>query len=144
MQVPKILFVALVSHAFLKSASAALEVYTDLAAWNARVALAAGAPCTSLEDFSGPDIPLVVGTTDLGLFDTTVNALPANGTPLGQLEGRFKGWLVTTGPTVLNFHNFDNSPVIAVAGYWLSSTTGNKLTVTINGIVTKFSTYFTP
>jgi hypothetical protein len=58
----KILLVALVSHAFLKSASADVQVYTTLATWEARVA--AAPPCISIDDFSGADIPLITGTTD--------------------------------------------------------------------------------
>jgi hypothetical protein len=58
MQVPKILFVALVSHVFLMFASATVEVYTTLAAWEARVAQASPLPCISIDD--GPFLLLVV------------------------------------------------------------------------------------
>jgi hypothetical protein len=58
MQVPKILFVALVSHVFLTFASATVEVYTTLAAWEARVAQASPLPCISIDD--GPFLLLVV------------------------------------------------------------------------------------
>jgi hypothetical protein len=143
MQVPKILFVALVSHAFLKSASAAVEVFTTLATWEARVAAAAVTQCISIDDFSGPNIPLITGTTDVGLFDVTTDL----GNPfLGQRNGSYTGQVFnpnTQAPMVLNFHNFDNAPIIAVAGDWSSTTTGASLTVTINGQLIKFSDHLT-
>jgi hypothetical protein len=127
MQVPKILFLALVSHAFLKSASAELQIYKDKKLWQARVEALAGPPCTSKDDFSGDDIPLAPGITDVGLFNVTVDALPVGGTELGQIGGQFVGWIASTGPTVLVFNGFDNAPVVAVAAYWLSTTNANKL-----------------
>jgi hypothetical protein len=141
MQVPKILFVVLLSHAFLKPASAVVEVYTTLATWEARVAAAVVTQCISIDDFSGPEIPLVTGTTDVGLFDVTTDL----GDPsLGQIGGIFRGNIYSpfTGtPMVLNFHNFDNAPIIAIAGDWFRATTGADLTVTINGQLIKFSDY---
>jgi hypothetical protein len=142
MQVPKILFVALVSHAFLTFASAnTVAVFTDQAAWHYAVLGLAGPPCISMDDFSGTNIPLVAGTTDIGLFDVTINALGSNA--LGQLNGEFVGEVYDPNgnPTVLNFHNFDNAPIIAVAGDWTSTNTGAYLTVTINGQTIKFSDY---
>jgi hypothetical protein len=141
MQVPKILFVALVSHAFLTCASAAVEVYTTLAAWEVRVAAASPLPCISIDDFEDGDIPLVVGTTDVGLFDVTVDDVPF---PLGQLGGSFKGiYGGTSGPTVFDFHNFDNAPIIAVAGDWARTTNNGKLQVAINGQLIKFDDHLT-
>jgi hypothetical protein len=67
---------ALVSHVFITFASATVEVYTALAAWEARVAQTSPLPCISIDDFEDGDIPLVVGTTDVGLFDVTVDAVP--------------------------------------------------------------------
>jgi hypothetical protein len=140
MKVAKISFVALVSHAFLKSASA-VYVYTDPASWEA--AVLSKSACISTDDFSGPNIKLRPGTTDVGLFDVTVNDLWS--TPLGQIDGEFFGRIYDNSgaPCVLNFHNFDNAPVIAVAGYWKSTTTGGKLTVKINGQTIKFSDHLT-
>jgi hypothetical protein len=145
MQVPKILFVALMSQAFLKSASAAVEVFTNLADWEARVGLAAGPPCISIDDFTGPDIVLVAGTTDVGLFDVTIDAVTPN-VDLGQIGGIFKGRIYEPNnltPQEFKFHNFDNAVVIAIAADWVSTTSGADLTVTINTEVIKFSDYLT-
>jgi hypothetical protein len=144
MQVPKILFVALVSHAFLKSASAVVEVFTTLAAWEARVAAATGPPCISIKDLSGPDIILAVGTTDVGLFDATIDSLAGVIIPMGQIGGEFVGWINAIGPTIFNIHNFDNAPIIGFAGDWNSTTNGNRLTVTINNETIKFGDYLAP
>jgi hypothetical protein len=148
MQVPKILFVALVSHAFLKSASAlVVTVHTTLASWQAAVdavALATGIPqCQSLDDFSGAPIPLVAGTTDVGLFDATIDSLAGVTGTLGQVGGEFVGWINVNGPTIFNLHNFDNAPIIGFAGDWKSTTSSNKLTITINGQLINFGDYLT-
>jgi hypothetical protein len=138
MQVPKILFVALVSQAFLKSASATVQIYTVQADWEARVAAAAGPPCISIDDFSGADIPLITGTTDVGLFDVTTDV---GSLSRGQIGGQFVTTIYspTTGtPIQLDFHNFDNAAIIAVAADWFSTTTNSLLTVTINGQLIKF------
>jgi hypothetical protein len=138
MQVPKILLAALVSHVFLESASAAVQVYTNRTAWEERVAAAAKPRCISVDDFEGKDIPLIVGTTDLGLFDVTINNLQPGGFSIGQISGRFVGEYGIGGPTVLNFQKFDNAPIIAVAGDWFSTWSLAALTVKINGQVIKF------
>jgi hypothetical protein len=143
MQFRKMLFAALVSHVSLKSASAVVQVFTSQLAWENRVAAAAGPPCISIDDFSGPDIPLIVGTTDVGLFDVTINNLQPGAFPIGQISGRFLGEYGIGGPTVLNFHNFDNAPIIAVAGDWFSTTSLAALTVTINGHLIKFRDHLT-
>jgi hypothetical protein len=138
MQVPKILLVALVSHEFLNSASAAVEVFTDQALWEARVAAAAVTQCISIDDFSGPDIPLITGTTDVGLFGVTTDV---GSLDHGQIGGIFKGRIyspLSGTPAVMNFHSFDNAPIIAIAGNWTTTATGALLTVTINGQLIKF------
>jgi hypothetical protein len=140
MQVPKLLFVTLVSHALLKSASAVLEVITSQLEWEARVALS---QCTvNFDDFEdGPNILLVAGNaTDIGLFDVFIDELSIFG-PLGKINGTFLGEIVNTGPTVLNFHDFDNGPTIAIAGEWTSTDTGDQLQVTINGQTITFGNF---
>jgi hypothetical protein len=150
MQVPKILFVALVSHAFLKSvwgtpAVGTVLVYTELAAWEAKVnelSTTAIPQCVSDDDFSGNDIPLTVGSTDVGLFNASIDSLDGVTTALGQIGGEFVGWINANGPTIFDLHNFDNSPIIGFAGNWNSTTSSNKLTITINGQTINFTDSF--
>jgi zona occludens toxin (predicted ATPase) len=128
MQVPKILFVALVSHAFLKSASADVEIFTNETLWRAAVAAADGSSCISTDDFEDGYIPLVNGeSTDMGLFDVYIDPIlfPVVENALGQIGGVFVGAIGPSNivtPTVVKFHQFDNAPVIAVGGYWVGNT----------------------
>jgi hypothetical protein len=152
MQVPKILFVALVSHAFLKSASAvtyvvgSVGVYTSLVEWQTAIdAISATGNqlSTCIDDFSGPDIPLVAGRLiDVGLFDAFVDSLDGTTQPLGRINGEFRGMVLSGGPSV-SIGIFDNAPIIGFAGDWNSTTNGSKLTVEINNVYIKFGDFLT-
>jgi hypothetical protein len=145
MQVPKILFVALVAHVFLESVSAAksttLKVFTDIDLWKAEVKLATGPPCLLEDNFDGIDIPLKQGgTTDVGLFDVT--AKPFEGIKTGKIDNKLVLQYGFLGSTILKFRNFDNEPIVAFAAEWKSTSSFpdyGGLTVKINGNKIKFT-----
>jgi hypothetical protein len=126
-----ILFVTLVSQAFITFAVANVEVFTSRTEWDTRVA-SCSSRSRSTADFTLSDggnstsrPPLVGGTsTDLGWYYS-------------------EGFLSNIGgPTLIRFENFDIGSIIAFAGDWRHTTRfDNGLQVSINGDTIKFSDY---
>ncbi len=128
------------------TAQAAPIVYTTEASWLA----ALGAATVNTENFeSSPLGNLAAGTTDIGLFNITINqagtfTMIANG---GAVNGtrEYQGRLCDGDPgcddaTAMSF-GFD-APLVGFAGDWGSTTTGDLLTMLwVNGATIKFSDY---
>ena len=122
------------------AANASLAVYTDEGLWTAAVT------GIQTENFEASPLGLLaVGTTDIGLFDITIDsnsesdiAIVDGGSVNGtrQLDGD-----VDTAGSVLDFSDF--GVVSAFAGDWTSTTTGDLLTITIDAITVAFSDYLT-
>ena len=122
------------------AANASITVYTDEVLWsNAVIGIQ-----TETFEASPPGL-LAVGTTDIGLFDITIDgnsesdiAIVDGGSVNGtrQLDGD-----VDTAGSVLDFSGF--GVVSAFAGDWTSTTTGDLLTITIDAITVEFSNYLT-
>ena len=128
------------------TAQAAPIIYTTEASWLA----ALGAATVNTENFgSSPLGDLAAGTTDIGLFNITINAadpltmIQDSGVVNGTREylGRLCDLSGFCGLTAMSF-GFD-SPLIGFAGDWVSTTTGDRLTMLVNGATIKFSDYLT-
>lgn len=124
------------------TAFSAVTVYTNEAAW-----LAATSGSISTENFeSSPLGALSAGTTDIGSFDITIDnnnegqIAIVNG---GSINGsrQFNGDVDTDSTLSVDFSNFSASPLYAFAGEWASTTSGDLLTVNINGQVVQFDNY---
>ena len=124
------------------TAFSAVTVYTNEAAW-----LAATSGSITVENFESSPLGLLAsGTTNIGSFDISIannadNAVAiANG---GSVNGtrEFQGFVASTSNLSIDFLNFSSSPLYAFAGEWFSTTTGNLLTMNINGTIIKFSDY---
>jgi hypothetical protein len=117
-------------------ADAAVTVYTDQAAWLAAVS---GVISENFE--SSPLGELAPGTTDIGAFSITIDqnfgdvAIVDNGNINGSRQ--FHGLLASDGTTILDFSEFGSS-IFGFAGTWNSTTTNDRLTVTIAGTTIEF------
>ena len=129
------------------TAQAAPIVYTTEAGWLA----ALGAATVSTENFaSSPLGNLAAGTTDIGLFNITINKAGSFTTIVdgGSVNGsrEYQGRLCDGDPgcddaTAMSL-DFD-SPLVGFAGNWASTTSRDLLTMLINGTTIKFSDYLT-
>jgi len=124
-------------------ASAIPVVYTSEASW-----LAALSGSTVLtENFeSSPVGSLSPGTTDIGLFDVTIQnnsegqvAIATGGMVNGTTE--FHGDVDTDSTLYVDFSNFALSPMRGFAAEWASTTSGDRLTVDVNGTIIQFDNY---
>jgi len=124
------------------TAFSAVTVYTNEAAW-----LAATSGSITVEDFESSPLGLLApGTTNIGSFDISIAnnadnvvAIADGGSVNGSRE--FQGFVASTSNLSIDFSNFSASPLYAFAGEWFSTTTGNLLTMNINGTTIKFDDY---
>lgn len=138
---------ALFLSAAASTAQAAPIIYTTEAGWLA----ALGAAMVSTENFaSSPLGNLAAGTTDIGLFNITINkagtyTMIANGGNVNatrEYQGRFcDGNPGCDDATAMSF-GFD-APLVGFAGDWWSTISGDLLTMLVNGTTIKFSDYLT-
>lgn len=118
------------------SAFAVPIVYTSEASW----LTALGGAAVTTEDFSSsPSGVLAAGTTDLGLFDVTITS-NAEG-QIGVFSEILNGDIDADSTLSMVFSNFDVTPLIGFAGDWGSTTTGDLLTITINGTTIQFDNF---
>jgi hypothetical protein len=121
-------------------------VYTTEATWLTAVT----GSTVITEDFESSPIGILsVGTTDIGEFDITIDVSDSS-TNIhggGHVNGsrEFDGFISLGGTTSIEFSGFDTSPIIGFAGDWVSTITGNLLTMEmdVNGTIIKFSDHFT-
>ena len=124
------------------TAFSAVTVYTNEAAW-----LAATSGTVFSENFeSSPLGLLAVGTTDIGSFDITITSNAEQQIEIadaGSINGsrQFNGDVDADSTLSVDFSNFSASPLYAFAGEWNSTTSGDRLTVDINGQVIQFDNY---
>lgn len=122
--------------------------FTTEASWIA----ALGAATIATENFESTALGSLTapGTTDVGLFNVSLNAVGDAGTntvtagsATGMSGRHLRLDLDLDNNTQVNFSNFDLPGVFGFAGTWASTISGNKLTMTVNGTTLKFSDYLT-
>lgn len=123
-------------------AAAAPIVYTNQATFTAALA----GTTISTEDFSASPLGVIGGgTTDLGLFSVTIDQNPDLFTAIvdgGSINGtRQLNGDLDEGGVVFNLSNFSPSPIVAFGGTWTSTTTGDLLTITVNGTTFQFDNH---
>lgn len=128
---------------FATPARAVPIVFTDLAAWQAAVA-AVPMSNTRIEDFESATVgPLVPGTNDIGRFNVTIDNNDEGDVRIrnsGSVNGtrEFRGDLDNDGTMMLQF----SFPILfGFAGDWDSTTSGDSLTMTINGDEIRFEDF---
>ena len=136
--------------AFLLTGSATVYAipmgYTTEASWLA----ALGSVTLSTEDFEATALGSLTapGTTDVGLFSVTLNAVGDAGTnevtneSATGMSGRHLNLDIDgDNNTQVDFSSFDVGGVIGFAGTWASTTTGDLLTLTVNGTTLNFDDF---
>lgn len=111
--------------------SAAIVVFTDETAWLEAVSNLSGV--TQTEDLGSGVNVFSAGTTDIGPFDVTIDGNSEGDGYIGIFSGVFRGDIDYDYNWEIVFDNFDQSPIFGFAGYWGSTTTGDFLTLTVNG-----------
>ena len=86
------------------------------------------------------------GTTDVGLFDVAIDSNTEGQVGVfsgGNIDGsnEFQGDIDTDANLVLDFTDFNISPLIGFSGDWFSTTSGDLLTMEINGTSIEFDNY---
>ena len=118
-------------------------VYTTEASW---LTALGGATVTSENFEASPLGNLAVGTTDVGLFDISITSNAEGQIGIaggGNINGsrQFNGDIDSDSTLSMNFSNFGISPLSAFAGEWASTTSGDLLTLSVNGSLIEFDNY---
>lgn len=122
-------------------------IFTSEAGWLS--ALGTVGAIVTTEDFEASPLgALAVGTSDIGLFDISISSNAENQIAIvdgGNINGsrQFNGDIDTDSTLSMDFSNFDVTPLIAFAGDWASTTSGDLLTMGVNGVVIQFNDFLT-
>ena len=119
-------------------------VYTDFSAWSAAVS------GIQTENFAASPLgALAAGSTDIGLFNVFITtadprtAITEGGTVnVNSVNGSRELDIFLVDENTASIARFDfDTPIVAWAGDFFSTTTADRLTVTVNGTTIQFDNY---